>query len=338
MEWKAEIEAQGDFMKPKILVAVFVVHLLAMPAATALDQSLPPYKPVTGIAGQIKSVGSDTLNGEMELWAKAFSERYPDVKLAIEGKGLATAPPALLDGTSQFGPMSRPMTTAESEAFEKKFGYKVSNLAVAVDALAVYVNKDNPILCLTMEQVDRIFSSTRKGSGGKSIDTWDDVGLAGEWATKPISIYGRNEISGTYEFFREIALYSGDYKQEVKQQPGSEAVVDNVASDKFAIGYSGIGYKTDGVRAVPLAITSGRECYDTSAEATYSGNYPIARYLYIYFNKKPKEQLDPLRGEFIKYILSRDGQTLVEKGGFYPITNGLRESELKRLGLSSLAN
>jgi phosphate transport system substrate-binding protein len=325
-------------MKPRIVAVVFVAYLLAMPAAIALDQNLPVYKTAPGIAGQIKSVGSDTLNSAMELWAKGFSERYPEVKIVIEGKGSATAPPALLDGTSQFGPMSRSMTSAETDAFEKKYGYQVSNLAVAVDALAVYVNKDNPIRCLTMEQVDRIFSSTRKGSGGRSIDTWGDAGLTGEWATKPIPIYGRNDISGTYEFFREIVLYGGDYKPEVKQQPGSEAVVRGVAGDKFAIGYSGIGYKTDGVRTVPLAITFGRECYDTSPEATYSGNYPIARYLYIYFNKKPNEQIAPLRGEFIKYILSKDGQTQTEKSGFYPITNEVREKELKRLGLSTPAN
>jgi phosphate transport system substrate-binding protein len=325
-------------MKPRTMTVALVAYVLTMPAAIALDQNLPVYKTAPGIAGQIKSVGSDTLNSATELWAKEFGERYPEVKIIIEGKGSATAPPALLDGTSQFGPMSRSMTSAESETFEKKYGYGVSNLAVAVDALAVYVNKDNPIRCLTMEQLDRIFSSTRKGSGGKSIDTWGDAGLTGEWATKPISIYGRNDISGTYEFFREIALYSGDYKPEVKQQPGSEAVVRGVAGDKFAIGYSGIGYKTDGVRTVPLAITFGRACYDTSAEATYSGNYPIARYLYIYFNKKPNEQIDPLRGEFIKYILSKDGQTQTEKSGFYPIANEVREKELKRLGLSTLAN
>jgi phosphate transport system substrate-binding protein len=325
-------------MKLKILSATFVAYLPMMLPAVALDQNLPSYKPVAGISGQIRSVGSDTLDNTMELWAKVFGALYPDVKIAIEGKGSVTAPPALLDGTSQFGPMSRPMTLAESEAFEKKYGYKVSHLAVAVDALAVYVNKDNPIQCLTMEQVDRIFSSTRKGSGGRSIDTWGDVGLTGERATKPISIYGRNEISGTYEFFREIALYGGEYKPEVKQQPGSEAVVQNVSSDKVAIGYSGIGYKTDGVRAVPLAITFGLDCHDTSAEATYSGKYPIARFLYIYFNKKPNEQLDPLRGQFIKYILSRDGQAETEKSGFYPITNEVRENELKRLGIAGFAD
>jgi phosphate transport system substrate-binding protein len=325
-------------MRQKTLFAVLASYLLVMPAAVALDQNLPTYKVVPGIAGQIKAVGSDTLNGEMELWAKGFEERYPDVKITVEGRGSATAPPALLDGSSQFGPMSRPMTAAEAEAFEKRFGYKVSSFAVAVDALAVYVNKDNPIQCLTMEQVDRIFSLERHGSGGKSIDTWGDVGLTGEWVTKPITMYGRNGLSGTYEFFKEIALYGGAYKRAVKEQSGSEAVVRNVAEDRFAIGYSGIGYKTDGVRAVPLAITSGLKCHDTSAEATYSGEYPIARYLYIYFNKKPNEPIDPLRRELIRYILSKDGQTLTEKGGFYSIPNDVRDKELKRLGLSDLAN
>lgn len=321
-------------MKRVTLIAVGIC-LLASPAAIALDQNLPAYTPVSGVSGQLKSVGSDTLGNPMELWAKGFRELYPDVKITIEDKGSATAPPAILEGSAQFGPMSRLMTNAEFEAFEKKFGYKASGLAVAVDALAVYVNKDNPIKCLSMEQVDRIFSSTRWGSGGRSIDTWGDVGLAGDWATKPISMYGRNDISGTYEFFREIALYGGDYKPKVKQQPGSEAVVHNVASDKFAIGYSGIGYKTEGVRAVPLSIVSGRECYDTSPEATYSGGYPIARFLYIYFNKKPKEQIDPLRGEFIKYVLSKDGQALTEKSGFYPLPSEIQVKELERLGFTN---
>jgi phosphate transport system substrate-binding protein len=320
------------------LTGVVVAHLLATSAAFALDQNLPAYKTASGVSGQLKSVGSDTLGSAMGLWAKGLGERYPDVKISIEDKGSATAPPALIDGSSQFGPMSRPMTTEESDAFEKKYGYKISYVAVAVDALAVYVNKDNPIGCLTMEQVDQIFSSNRKGSGGKSINTWGDAGLTGEWAAKPISLYGRNDISGTYAFFKEIALFSGDYKQQVKQQVGSEAVVQNVAADKFAIGYSGIGYKTDGVRTVPLAVSFGRQCYDTSADVTYSGEYPIARYLYVYFNKKPNEPIDPLRGEFIKYVLSKEGQAQTEKSGFYPLTSEMREKELKRIGLPALAN
>jgi phosphate transport system substrate-binding protein len=186
--------------------------------------------------------------------------------------------------------------------------------------------------------LDQIFSATRQGSGSKSIDAWGDVGLNGQWATKPISIYGRNSLSGTYEFFKQTVLYGGEYKEGVKQQQGSEAVIENVANDKFAIGYSGLGYKTAGVRTVPLAALYGKECYDTTAEATYSSKYPIARYLYIYLNKKPNERLDPLRAEFIKYVLSEDGQTQTEKGGFFPITNEICAHDLEALGISILAN
>ncbi|HUI22564.1 MAG TPA: phosphate ABC transporter substrate-binding protein PstS family protein [Methylocella sp.] len=325
-------------MKPQLVAAmVFAAGLASVSSATALDASLPIYQAVEGISGQIKSVGSDTLENEMALWAKEFEALYPNVKIEIEGKGSATAPPALLSGASQFGPMSRPMTADEISAFEKKFGYKPARFRVAVDALAVYVNKDNPIPCLTLQQVDQIFSATRQGSGSRSIDTWGDVGMTGEWATQPIAIYGRNSLSGTYEFFKKTVLYGGDYKEGVKQQIGSAAVVEGVAHDKFAIGYSGLGYKTDGVRTVPLAAYYGRPCYETTAEATYSGKYPIARYLYIYLNKKPDEPLDPLRAEFIKYILSKDGQTQTEKGGFFPITNEIRDHDLEVLGISTVA-
>jgi phosphate transport system substrate-binding protein len=290
------------------------VNMVAATAVVALDQSL-----------------------EVALWASAFEKLYPDVKIDVVAKGSATAPPAILDGTAQFGPMSRPMTAEETAAFEAKYGYKVSSFRVAVDALAVYVNKDNPIPCLTLPQVSGIFASTIKAPGGANIRTWGELGLTGEWAKQPISLYSRNAISGTYEYFRETALYGGDYKPEVKLLPGSEAVVESVAGDKFGIGYSGIGYKTDGVRAVPLASNYGAKCYDASAEAALSGKYAIARYLYVYLNKKPDQTLDPLRAEFIKFILSKDGQEQTEKGGFYPITNEVRENELKKFGISTVS-
>ena len=274
-------------MARRIVFAALAANLIAISDAMALDPRLPAYETTAGISGQIKSVGSDTLNNEMLRWAKAFMGLYPDVKIEVEGKGSATAPPALLAGASQLGPMSRPMSAEEADAFEKKYGYKASRFRAAVDTLAVYVNKDNPIECLSLQQLNRIFSSTRKVAFGGDIKTWGDAGLTGEWSTKPISLYGRNSISGTYEFFKETALYSGNYKAEVKQQPGSEAVVQGVASDRFGIGYSGIGYKTEGVRTVPLALYPGAKCYETSAEAAYSRNYPLARYLYIYLNKSP---------------------------------------------------
>lgn len=324
-------------MKLKTFAAVLATNaaLITSAGAFELDPALPTYKSVSGISGQLKSIGSDTLNNEMTLWAEGFKAKYPNVKIEIEGKGSSTAPPALVEGTSQFGPMSRPMKAKEIEAFEKKYGYKPSSFRVAIDALAVYVHKDNPLKCLTMQQIDAIFSKSRKGGLNKDITTWGDVGLTGEWAAKPISLYGRNSASGTYGYFKEVALFEGDYKDQVKEQPGSSTVVQGVASDKFAIGYSGIGYKTADVRAVPLASKAGDKCYDTTAENAYSGNYPIARFLYIYVNRNPNQALDPLRAEFIKYALSEQGQTETVKGGYYPITNSLRLEDLKALRISA---
>src|SRR5882762_1875469 len=193
---------------------------------------------------------------------------YPNVEVEIEGKGSTTAPPALIAGTAHFGPMSRPMKQAEIDKFEEKFGYKPVGLPTSIDMLAVYVHKDNPLKSLTMQQVDAIYSRTRKAGYEKDITTWGDLGLEGEWADKPISLYGRNSASGTYGFFKEHVLLNGDYKDSVKEQPGSSAVVQGVASDKFAMGYSGIGYKTADVRAVPLA-RSGNKFVPADAANAY---------------------------------------------------------------------
>ncbi len=324
---------RGPFAAAFASAALFVA-LMTGHSAYSLDASLPAYRAVEALSGHLKSVGSDTLGHETEAWAKAFEKLYPDVKVDIEATGSATAPTALIGGKAQFGPMSRPMTASETAAFEAKYGYKVSSFRVAVDALAVYVNKDNPISCLTLPQLSGIYSSNRKVPGSADLRTWGDLGLTGEWARQPITLYSRNTLSGTYEYFREAALYGGDYKPEIKQQVGSEAVVQAVAADKFAIGYSGIGYKAEGVRAVPLANHYGATCYEPSAQATLSSKYPIARYLYIYLNRKPNQTLDPLRAEFAKYILSKDGQQQTERGGFFPITNEIRETDLAKLGIA----
>jgi phosphate transport system substrate-binding protein len=318
----------------KIIVFATLVCFLAAGAAFALevDKGLPKYAKASGVSGNLKTVGSDTLNNLMALWSEGFKAIYPNVKFSIEGKGSSTAPPALIEGTAQFGPMSREMKKKEKEAFEKKYGYPPSRVRVAVDSLAVFVNKDNPIKCLTLKELDGIFSKSRKGGYAKDIKTWGDLGLKGEWAGKPISLYGRNSASGTYAYFKKVALFKGDYKDSVKEQPGSSAVVQGVASDKYGIGYSGVGYKTADVRVVPLARKKG-ECYAANANNAYSGKYPLARFLYIYFNKKPKEALSPLMGQFIKYIYSRAGQKIVIKDGFYPVSKALADEDMKRIGL-----
>lgn len=301
--------------------------------AAQVDPSLPVYKPVSGVSGNLKSIGSDTLNNLMTLWAEGFKAQYPNVKIEIEGKGSSTAPPALIAGTSQFGPMSRPMKSKEIEEFEAKFGYKPSEIRAAVDALAVYVNKDNPIQCLSLQQVDAIFSKTRKGGYDKDIKTWGDVGLTGQWANLPISLYGRNSASGTYGYFKEVALFNGDYKDEVKEQPGSSTVVQGVASDKAGIGYSGVGYKTADVRSVPLKATADGTCYDATDVNAYSGDYPISRFLYVYVNKNPNQPLDPVRAEFLKFVLSQQGQKDTVKDGYFPVTDSIAEEDLAALGL-----
>jgi len=318
---------------PFIVAAASCIALATAAHAQALDPKLPDYKPVSGVSGNLKSIGSDTLNNLMTLWSEGFRSQYPNVKIEIEGKGSSTAPPALISGTSHFGPMSRPMKSAEIDAFEKKYGYKPAAVRAAVDALAVFVHKDNPIKCLSLQQVDAIFSKNRKGGMKEAITTWGQVGLTGEWANKPISLYGRNSASGTYGYFKEVALFNGDYKDAVKEQPGSSTVVQGVASDKFAIGYSGIGYKTADVRAVPLSAKTGGKCVEANAENAYSGDYPLARFLYIYVNINPNQKLDPLRAEFIKYIYSKQGQQVVIKDGYFPITAAIREQDLKAKNL-----
>jgi phosphate transport system substrate-binding protein len=304
----------------KTLLFVFP-FLLSVAAARAekvqVDPAIPAYSSVSGVSGNLNSIGSDTLNNLMTLWAEGFKKTYPNVNIQIEGKGSSTAPPALIEGTAQLGPMSRTMKSSEIDQFEKKFGYKPLEVPVAVDALAVFVNKDNPIEGLTMAQVDGIFSSTRK-SGSEAISTWGQVGLEGDWASKPMSLFGRNSASGTYGFFKDEALKKGDFKPTVKEQPGSSAVVQGIASDLRAIGYSGIGYKTSDVRTVPLG-DSGSGFYDSTYEHCVSGDYPLARFLVVYVNKKPGEPLDLLTLEFLKFVVSKEGQEVVVKDGYYPL-------------------
>jgi len=296
-----------------------------------LDPGLTAYKAVSGVSGNISSIGSDSLNNLMTLWAESFNKFYPNAKIQIEGKGSSTAPPALISGTAQLGPMSREMKGTEVDAFEKKYGYKPTPIRTSVDALAVFVNKDNPIKCLSIAQVDAIFSKSRRHGGKEDIKTWGQLGLTGDWASKPLSLYGRNSASGTYGFFKEHSLKNGDYKDEVKEQPGSASVVQGVTVDRYGIGYSGIGYATAGVRPVPLSEKDGGKCIEATADNAYSGSYPLARFLYVYVNKAPGKTLDPLTREFVKLMVSKDGQEAVIKDGYFPIPAAIAKEELAKV-------
>ncbi len=295
------------------------------------DSALPEYTKIEGISGNLNSVGSDTLNNLMTFWAEAFRKAYPSVNIQIEGKGSSTAPPALISGTAQLGPMSRTMKSEEVQKFEEKYGFEPTRIGVALDSLAVYVHKDNPIESLSLQQVDAIFSKTRSGGESAEIKTWGQAGLTGNWSSLPISLYGRNSASGTYGYFKEKALFKGDYKDSVKEQPGSASVVMGVSGDKGSIGYSGIGYKTSGVRAIPLSKADGDEAYEPTYANVLDGKYPLGRMLYVYVVKKPGEEIDPLIREFMKLVLSKEGQEIVEKDGYLPLTPSMVEKQLDLL-------
>jgi phosphate transport system substrate-binding protein len=302
-----------------------------MAAPTAVDPALPDYAPASGVSGNISSVGSDTLANLMTLWAEEFGKAYPNVNIQIQAAGSSTAPPALTEGTSNLGPMSRKMKDNELDDFESKYGYKPTAIPVAIDALAVFVHKDNPIKALSIPQVDAILSSTRKCGHATDITTWGEVGLTGGWAGKPIQLYGRNSVSGTYGFFKDEALCKGDFKNNVNEQPGSASVVQAVTTSSNGIGYSGIGYSTSGVKAVPLAAKEGAPFVEANAENAISGAYPLSRFLYVYVNKKPNEPLAPLEKEFIKMVLSKTGQQVVVKDGYIPMPAKVAEKALSMI-------
>ena len=300
-------------------------------AGAKVDPAIAAYEKTSGVSGSLSSVGSDTMNNLMTLWGEAFSRAYPNVKVQVEGKGSSTAPPALIAGTAQFGPMSRKMKPTEIDDFEKNFGYKPTEIRTSFDALAVYVHRDNPVEKLTLAQVDAAFSKTRKRAAAKDAAAWGDLGLTGGFAARPISLYGRNSASGTYGFFKEHVLKNGDYKDTVKEQPGSASVVQGVTSDPYGMGYSGIGYKTSGVKAVALAEKEGGEFSSGSYEDVVSGKYPLARFLYVYVNRAPGKPLDPLVREFLKLVLSREGQEVVVKDGYLPLTAEIVSQERKKI-------
>jgi len=318
-------------LKIKSTVALILATMLSatslMAEVVKVDAAIAAYQRTSGVTGNLNSIGSDTLNNLMTLWAEGFKAVYPNVNIQIEGKGSSTAPPSLIEGTAQLGPMSREMKATEIDAFEKKFGYKPTAFKVAVDSLAIFVHKDNPLKGLTMQQVDGIFSSTLK-RGGKGLEKWGDLALSGEWASKSFSLYGRNSASGTYGYFKEHALDKGDFKTGVKEQPGSSAVVQGIASDLAGIGYSGIGYKTASVKAVPLA-EKGEKFVEPTYENCLSGDYPMARFLVVYVNKKPGAPLDKLTSEFLKFVQAKEGQEIVIKDGYFPLPKTVVDEEAK---------
>lgn len=314
-----------------LLLTLFIFAQSVLAQAVKVDAKIEKYKKVSGISGNANSIGSDTMNNLMAMWLEGFRKHYPLVNVQIEGKGSSTAPPALIESTAQFGPMSREMKNSEVDAFEKKFGFKPTRVKTSLDALAIFIHKDNPLKEISLEKADAVFSKNRKRGYANDIKTWGDLGLTGNWANQPIRIFGRNSASGTYGFFKEHTLKKGDYKDSVKEQPGSASVVQGITEDKFAIGYSGIGYKTSGVKVLALSEKEGAESYDGSYSNVVSAKYPLSRNLNLYIVVDPNKLMDPLVKEFVKYILSYEGQEVVVKDGYLPLPAETVAEELKKL-------
>ncbi len=326
-------------MRLKKLFAAFTMVAATTSVSTAtagakVDADIPAYQKVSGVSGNLSSVGSDTLANLMTLWAEDFKRNYPNVNIQIQAAGSSTAPPALTEGTSNMGPMSRKMKDKEIEMFEKKFGYKPTAIPVAIDALAVFANKDNPIKGLTIPQLDAIFSSTRKCGFEKEVTRWGDLGVGGDLTNQTIQLFGRNSVSGTYGYFKKKGLCKGDFRSNVNEQPGSASVVQGVSESVNGIGYSGIGYKTASVRALPLAKKEGQPFIEATPENAVSGAYPLSRFLYVYVNKAPNKSLDPMVTEFIKLVMSRQGQEVVVKDGYVPLPATVAKKNLTMLGIN----
>lgn len=300
-------------------------------AQTKVDPGLAEYEKTSGVSGNLSSVGSDTLANLMTLWAEEFKRTYPNVNVQIQAAGSSTAPTALTEGTSSLGPMSRLMKDREIEAFEKRYGYQPTPVAVAIDALAVFVHKDNPIGGLAIDQIDAIFSSTRTCGAPADVTVWGQLGLEGAWKRREIQLYGRNSVSGTYGYFKDNALCKGDFKNTVNEQPGSASVVQSVSASLNGIGYSGIGYTTSSVKAIPLSRKAGEPFVQATPEMAISGSYPLARFLYVYVNREPGKPLDPVTFEFLRMVLAKPGQKVVVKDGYIPLPSSVASRELAKL-------
>ncbi|WP_117235337.1 PstS family phosphate ABC transporter substrate-binding protein [Vibrio maerlii] len=316
----------------RLLARAFISITAVLSSSALAETQLPPYTKLSGVSGNVLSVGSDTLAGMTTLWAEEFKAIYPNVNLQVQASGSSTAPPALAEGTAQFGPMSRSMRAKEIEAFERNYGYKPTQLRVAIDAIGVFVHRDNPIEGLNFRQLDAIFSSTLRCGKNQNINSWSELGISQEWAKRRIQLFGRNSVSGTYGYFKQNALCNGDFKKSVNEQPGSGSVVQSVASSINALGYSGIGYHVSGVKLIPIARHED-DFVLPEKKNILDGRYPLSRFLYVYVNKHPDKPLPKVEQEFIRFIYSEIGQRLVEKDGYLGISAEFAQSELAKVGL-----
>lgn len=301
-----------------------------------LDANLPVYEPKQGIEGTLLIAGSDTMEELNRAWARIFSRQHPDVRVVVEGNGSGTAAPALISGTAGLGAMSRAMRGDEIRGFAGAYGYAPTEIPVCIDAAAIFVHESNPISGLSLAQVDAIFSITRK-RGSKPITTWGDLGLAGEWASKPVKLYGRNFASGTHDFFMNEVFLQGQFKPSVTELPSSQAVLQEIALDPMAIGYAGIAYMAEGVHTVPLSHWRDPDTfYEPTHENCVTGKYELAREMRFYVNLAPGSKLTGPRAEFLRFVFSKEGQRVAKQQGFFPLSAEQAAEKLNMLKIEGV--
>lgn len=306
----------------RLTLATVVLGLVYSLGFTSVYAQIPDYERQPGVAGKVVSVGSDTMANMMEFWANEFEELYPQTSIQVDATGSSTAPPALTEGVASIGAMSRELKASEIRSFERVYGYPPTVLRVALDAIAIFVERRNPLQGLTLAQIDAVFSATRYCGNPSEITTWSQLGVELDDAMPSIQLFGRNSVSGTYGSFKVLALCDGDFRNTVREQPGSASVVMSVASSKGAIGYAAFGHKTAGVRALPIGYTAD-SLIPLTIENVRSERYPFARFLYLIVNKPPGKSLPTLEREFLRFVLSKQGQELVQRDGYFPIRDDM---------------
>jgi len=295
-----------------------------MPTAWAqlkpeLNAKVPAYAPLALADGTLDVSGSDSMKPLLQNWIGDLTRRHPGVKVTLRGDGSQTGLKALLEHQVEIAAMSRRMTATEIAEFVKEYGFEPAEVPVAIDALAVFVHKDNPVTGLSLDELDAIFCRERRRGVDHSITTWGLVGPTDEWFEAPIRIYGRDGKSGTSYFFREEVCKGGTFHPQLVGSKGPASVIMDLVKDPLGIGFSAIGYQTSALKAVPIAAVKGGRYVEPNFETATDGSYPLRRHLYLYIAKPPKQAPSPLISELVRFALSAQGQQAALDHGYYPL-------------------
>ncbi len=335
---------------------VFAACLVAFPLGVddrspdvLLDPNLPHYELIQGLTGTLHSVGSNRLDAMTFTWIRLFRKSYPGLTITMEARGNFTAAPALTSGYADIAPTVFTFSDNEVATFEQKYGYKPLFIRVSggsynktegTQAFAVFVHRDNPLKQLTLTQLDAIFSSTHRRGAKNDITTWGQLGLDGKWADMPITLYSVRKVEASASAFQDLVMLHGTFKPTLRERAASgtldidnlDAVVAAVANDPSAIGYAGFAQSTNEVKSLSIAESEGSPFIAATFDTVLNRQYPLSRFNYIYVNKPPGKPLPPMVREFLRLILSAEGQrSIVEDGSFLPLPLSILKEELAKI-------